>query len=117
MVKSGNKKLYKKYMKNGNKNEDKVIMDRLRKKCSMAIKDAKEKYFTDLGARLAVPFTGQKVYCKILNKFLSKCMIPRIPPLFVQDQFITDCKEKASIFNIFFSSQCTPLSNDSELPT
>ena len=83
----------------------------------MAIKDAKEKYFTDLGAKLAAPSTGQKVYWKILNKFLNKCMIPRIPPLFVQDKFITDCKEKALIFNILFSTQYTPLSNDSELPT
>ena len=83
----------------------------------MVITDVQEKYFTDLGAKLAAPSTGQKVYWKILNKFLYKCMIPRIPPLFVQDEFITNCKENASIFNIFFSSQYTPLSNDSELPT
>ena len=35
----------------------------------------------------------------------------------MQDKFITNCKEKASIFNDFFSSQCTPLLNDSQLPT
>ena len=44
---------------------------------------------------------------------LSKCKIPRIPLLFVQDKYITNCKEKVSTF---FSSQCTPLSNDIELP-
>ena len=91
------------------KDEGKVIMDRLRKECPMVIKDAMEKYFTDLGAKLATPSTGQR--------FIGKCMIPRFPPFFVQDKFITDCKENASIFNIFFSSQYTPLSNDSELPT
>ena len=88
-------------------------MDRLRKECSMAIKDAIEKYFTDLGARLAAPSTGQKFYWKILNKFVNKCMIPRIPALFVHDKSITNCKEKASTFNISFSSQCTQLSIDS----
>ena len=31
-------------MKNGYKNKDKIIMDRLRKECSMGIKDAKKKY-------------------------------------------------------------------------
>jgi hypothetical protein len=109
-------KIYKRYMRNGYKHEDKIIMDRLRNECSLAIKNAKEKYFTDLGAKLADPSTGQKIYWKILNKFLNKCKIPRIPPLFVQDKFITNCKEKASIFNNFFSSQCTPLLNDSVLP-
>ena len=51
-----------------------------------------------------------------MNKLLNKCKIPRIPPLFVQDKFITSCKEKASIFNNFFCSQCTPIENNSELP-
>ena len=54
-------KLSKIYKKNGYKNEDTVIMDRLRKECPMAIKDAKEEYFTDLGAKRAAPSTGQKV--------------------------------------------------------
>ena len=34
----------------------------------------------------------------------------------MQDKFITNCKEKASTFNDYFSSQCTPLLNDSVLP-
>ena len=110
-------KIYKRYKRNGYKNEDKVIMDRLRTECHEAITNAKEKHFRDLGAKLADPTTGQKTYWKILNKFLNKCKIPRIPPLFVQDKFITNCKEKAVIFNTFFTSQCTPLPNNSELPT
>ena len=69
-----------------------------------------------MGVKLADPNTGQKVYWKILNKFLNKCKVPRIPPLLVQDKFILDYKEQSSIFNIFFTSQCTPLLNDSELP-
>ena len=91
-------------------------MDRLRNECHEAITNAKEKYLRDLGAKLADPTTGQRSYWKILNKFLNKCKIPRIPPLFVQDKFITNCKDKASIFNDFFSLQCTPFVNDSALP-
>ena len=109
-------KIYKKYKKNGYKNEDKIIMDRLRIECSDAIKNAKEKYLLNLGVKLADPNTGQKVYWKILNKFLNKCKVPRIPPLLVLDKFIIDFKEKASHFNRFFTSQCTPLLNNSELP-
>ena len=109
-------KLYKKFKKNGYKNDDKTILDSFRIECSEAIKNAKEKFLKDQGAKLADPTTGQKIYWKILNRFLNKCKVPRIPPLFVNDKFITDCKQKASIFNDFFSSQCTPFFNDSELP-
>ena len=95
-------KIYKRYKKNGYKNEDKVIIDRLRKDCFEAIKNAKENHLRNLGKKLADPTTGQKTYWKILNIFLNKRKVPRIPPLFVQDKFITNCNEKALIFNIFF---------------
>ena len=109
-------RIYRKYKNNGYKNEDKIILDRLRNECFLAITNAKEKYLRNLGEKLADPTTGQKTYWKILNKFLNKCKIPRIPPLLVDDKFIIDYKEKASLFNTFFASQCTPLLNDSELP-
>ena len=89
----------------------------MKTECCVAIQHAKEKHLKELGTKLANPTTGPKVYWKILNKFLNKCKVSRIPPLFVQDKFITNCKEKASIFNDFFSSQCTPFLNDSQLPT
>ena len=34
----------------------------------------------------------------------------------VNDNFVTDMKTKADIFNKFFAEQCTPLKNDSKLP-
>ena len=83
-------------------------MDRLRNECHEVIKNAKEEYLRDLGAKLANPTTGQKSYWKILNKFLNKCKIPRIPPLFVQDKFITNCKQKLQ-FLITFSRCSVPL--------
>ena len=91
-------------------------MDRLKNDCQDAIKNAKEKYLKDLGAKLADPTTGQKTYWRILNKFLNKCKIPRIPPLFFQNKFITNYEEKTTLFNNFFSSQCTPFVTNSELP-
>ena len=109
-------KIYKRFKKNGYKNEDKLILDRLKNECFEAISKAKEKYYKELGNKLADPATGQKIYWKIMNKFLNKCKIPRIPPLFVQANYILDLKEKATVFNNYFTSQCTPLVNDSELP-
>ena len=76
----------------------------------------KESHLKNLGSKLADPTTGQKSYWKILNKFLNKCKIPKIPPILVDDKYITNCKEKASMFNNFFSSQCTPIANNSILP-
>ena len=42
--------------------------------------------------------------------------MPVIPPLLVNNKFVTDFKAKANIFNDFFSKQCTPLANGSKLP-
>ena len=109
-------KIYKKFKRNGYKIEDKLILDRMKTQSSEAIKNAKDDYMKSLGAKLADSTTGQKTYWKILNKLLNKCKVPRIPPLFVQGKFITNCKEKASIFNSLFTSQCTPLANESVLP-
>ena len=94
MLKKQNKIFYK-YKENGYKNEDKAIVDRLKNECYEAIKEAKEKHLSVLGAKLADPTTGQKTYLKFLNKFLNKCKVPRIPTLFVLDKFITNCKEKS----------------------
>ena len=35
----------------------------------------------------------------------------------VYDKFVNDTKTKADIFNNFFAEQCTPLKNDSKLPS
>ena len=42
--------------------------------------------------------------------------MPRIPPLFSDGKFITDCVEKATIFNDYFAKQCTPFQTGSVLP-
>ena len=39
-----------------------------------------------------------------------------MPPLFHENKFITNFKEKAGLFNTFFANQCTLLSNSSALP-
>ena len=58
-----------------------------------------------------------KSYWTILKAFYNKRKIPLIPPFFVNYSFITDFKEKADLFNEFFCKQCTPVANDSTLPT
>ena len=109
-------KIYRKYIKNGASPEDKILWEKSKSDVSTAILTAKEAYLKQQGAKLADPSTSSKAYWKILNSFLNKCKIPRIPPLFVEGNFITNCKEKASTFNKYFAAQCTPFQTDSVLP-
>ena len=46
---------------------------------------------------------------------MNKCRAPKIPPLLINNQFILDCREKAKLFNDFFS-QCKPIINNSVFP-
>ena len=53
----------------------------------------------------------------MLKIFLNNKKISLIPLLFYENHFITDFKEKAELFNSFFSNQCSLLKNCSKLPT
>ena len=69
-----------------------------------------------MGNKLNEPGTSPKSYWKIINRVMNKCKAPKIPPLLINNRFILDCKEKAKLFNDFFSQQCKPIINSSVLP-
>ena len=66
--------------------------------------------------KLSNPLLQAKTYWSILQTFYNDKKNPLIPPLSVNNNFITDIKTKANIFNKFFAEQCTPLKNDGVLP-
>ena len=109
-------RIYKKYKRNGFREVDKIPLDLCRKECDEEIENSKQNYILKLGIKLADRTTGQKTYWKIVNNLLNKCKIPRIPPLLVANKFVTNCKEKATLFNNFFVAQCQPFDNASTLP-
>ena len=76
----------------------------------------KNTYLVNLGNRLNDPDTNQKSYWKIITKVMNKSRAPKIPPILLNNQFVTCCKDKAKIFNEFFSNQCKPILNSSVLP-
>ena len=63
------------------------------------------------------PATSPTAYYSILEMFLNNKKIPSIPPNYHNNNYITDFKEKAEIFNNFFAKQCTIVNNTSKLPT
>ena len=63
------------------------------------------------------PTISPKAYWSILKTFLNNKKIPCIPPIYHNNNSITDFKEKAQIFNDFFAKQCTLVENSSKLPT
>ena len=58
-----------------------------------------------------------KTHCSILQSFYNDRNVPLIPPLLIDDKFVTDIQTKTNIFNKFFADQCQPLNNASDLPT
>ena len=60
---------------------------------------------------------SSKAYWSLLKYFLINKKIHLIPPLFHENRFIKDFKEKAELFNYFFAKQCSLIRNDSELLT
>ena len=56
-----------------------------------------------------------KVYWALLRNFLKNHKIPAIPQLFHNNKFANDVKEKAELFNSFFSKQCSLIKNESKL--
>ena len=47
---------------------------------------------------------------------MNKCKTRKIHPILSDNEFIIDCKDKATIFARFFTQQCQPLFNGSTLP-
>ena len=50
---------------------------------------------------------NSKTYWSLLNRFLNNKKIPLNPPLFPENKFVTDFKEKAELFSAFFARQCS----------
>ena len=52
-----------------------------------------------------------------MKTFASGRKVPVIPPLLINNEFISNFKTKANYFNRFFNQQCTAISTDSSIPS
>ena len=110
------KKTFQQYLKNGRKITDFEVVDKEAAELSEMIQKRKEKFFYDLSLKLNNPQTSPKTYWSIIKSCYNGRKIPIMPPLSVNGKSITIFKEKANLFNKYFSSQCNPLPDDSKLP-
>ena len=107
---------YKKFIHNGKKAIDYQYVLNSSEELKNLINASKSIYFTRLSNKLSDPKTHPKIYWSILKSLFSNKKTPKIPPLFVDDNTVTDFKTKAAIFNSCFSKQCSVILNSSKLP-
>ena len=88
----------------------------LQERLSTIIESSKERYYARIANRLNNTQKSSKTYWSLLKIFLNNKKITLIPPLFNENRFIIDFKEKAELFSSFFSNQCSLLKNYSKLP-
>ena len=77
---------------------------------------AKDAYLKTQGLKLNDKSTNAKTYWSILKNFTSSIKMPCIPPIFYNNNLISDFQKKAEAFNTYFADQCTVLETGSELP-
>ena len=92
----------KKYKKRAKKTEDCELFTKAVSEVSQLIEKSKDECYHRLDKRLNEPSASAKPYWTILKPLFYKRKIPLIPPLFVNNSFVTDFKEKANLFNDFF---------------
>ena len=66
------------------------------------ISSTKALYYENLAKKLNNQLLLEETYWSILKTIYSDQKIPLIPPLSVDNKFVTDIKTKANIFNDFF---------------
>ena len=81
-----------------------------------AIEVSRLNYYSRITYKLTHIQKNTKVYWTLLKGFFNNKKIPLTPPLFHGNEYVTDFKKKAELFNSFFVKQCSLISNSSELP-
>ena len=69
-----------------------------------------------MSTKLVNPSTSSKTYWLILKNFANGKKIPIIPPILLNDKFVTNFLKETNLFNEFFSKRCELLKNNSTLP-
>ena len=94
-----------------------VRLENLTTELSNLIRDTKTEYHSKLAAKLVNPSTSAKTYWSTFKTFANGRKVPVIPPLLINNEFISNFKTKANYFNRFFNQQCIAISKESSIPS
>ena len=104
-------KLYSRIKKRNNSFLDKQLLHSLQQHLSKSIENAKNKYFFRISEKLNNPNTSTKCYWSLIKTLLNGKKVPCVNPIYDNNRYVTDFKEKCQLFNSCFSEQCTLLKN------
>ena len=104
---------YKEHIRPGTGHNYFVRLENLRTELSNLIRDTKTEYHSKLRTKLVNPSISAKIYWSILKTFANGSKVPVIPPLLINNEFISNFKTKANYLN----QQCTAISTDSSIPS
>ena len=110
-------KFFNQHIQNGGFERDFVLVERSVTELSDLISHTKALYYENFAKKLDNPLLQTKTYWSILKTFYNDKKVSLVPPLLIDNEFVTDIKTKANIFNKFFADQCTILKNNSMVPT
>ena len=110
-----NTRVYRKWVNRGRNPCDHDKVREIRNATNKLIKEAKLAYYTNLGSKLSDPNTGQKHFWTDFKRIINKKVNTNISPI-INGVYISNCKQKADIFNQYFANQCTINDNGSNLP-
>ena len=66
-----------------------------------SVHTAKQNYFNKIKKKLCGPLTSTKCYWSLLKTILNGEKVPCIPPIFHNNKYVTDFKEKSEILDSF----------------
>ena len=78
----------------------------LQNRLKWMIDDSKHNYCSRLANKLLNVQRNSKPYWSILKTFLNNQKLPFFPPLFHENELVTDFKKKAELFSLVFAKQC-----------
>ena len=108
--------LFKQYIQNGRLKSDFVFLETLITDINELISATKNLYYENLEKKLTNLLLLAKTYWSIIKTFYNEKNVPLVPPLLIDNMFVTDIQTKANFSNKFFTEQCTPLKKSSVLP-
>ena len=108
-------RVYKEYIKNGRPEDLYYWLQNLTSEISSYISKCKNDYFIRLGRKLGDPSRSIKPYWATLRTLWNGKSLPNISPLLINNELITEFEAKANMFDKYFASQCTTISNNSVL--